>query len=130
MGPTNPKFAKLVRNAIKSYAKDVKEDDVVMLMDTTIFGSGKEGFVITEEKLVIKDLSQVISCNFSEIQKMRIKRMESRDSEFLYLETTKGTILVYCTTRKNSELVIKAINAIVMSSQGLAELPYSIEIQS
>lgn len=46
-----PRDTKQVANAIKSYAKGVSEKDVVALMDTTVFGSGKTGCILTCDKL-------------------------------------------------------------------------------
>ena len=41
--PTIPQ--KKVRNAIKSYAPDVSESEVLLLLDTTVFGSAKERII-------------------------------------------------------------------------------------
>ena len=40
---------KQIPGAIKKWAKTVPERDVVALMDTTLFDSGKEGFLVTEK---------------------------------------------------------------------------------
>lgn len=42
---------KAIRGAIQQYAKDVRPEDVLLLMDTTLFSSGKEGFLLTSERL-------------------------------------------------------------------------------
>ncbi|WP_208510370.1 J domain-containing protein [Variovorax paradoxus] len=39
-----------------NYAADIKEEDVVALIDTTVFGGAKEGIVLTEEGMRIKEL--------------------------------------------------------------------------
>lgn len=39
-----------------NYAADIKEEDVVALIDTTVFGGAKEGIVLTEEGIRIKEL--------------------------------------------------------------------------
>ncbi len=41
-------------SAITSYASEVNRDDVLVLLDTTVFGSGKEGLVATAEGLYWK----------------------------------------------------------------------------
>jgi len=43
--------AKVLHNALKKYAKDCSIDQVVAIMDTTPFCSGKEGFLLTEKRL-------------------------------------------------------------------------------
>jgi|GEM_PF-3019923 len=40
---------KKLEKAIKSYAQDLNPDQVFVLWDSTILGSGKKGFLITEE---------------------------------------------------------------------------------
>ena len=47
--PTIPQ--KKVRNAIKSYAPDASESEVLLLLDTTVFGSAKDGLLLTSEAL-------------------------------------------------------------------------------
>lgn len=42
---------KVIANAIKSYATDCRVEDVVGIMDTTILGSGKTGFLISKKAL-------------------------------------------------------------------------------
>ena len=44
---------KKLKNAIKAYAPDVSENDVFFLMDTTLFGSGKNGLLLTEDTLFV-----------------------------------------------------------------------------
>ena len=48
-----PKFEKKYYNAIKSYANMVDESPI-LLFDTTIFESGKEGFLITNRNIHVK----------------------------------------------------------------------------
>lgn len=41
---------KKIKNAIKNYCPhDIKEEDIIALFDDTIFGSGSDGFILTEE---------------------------------------------------------------------------------
>ena len=47
--PTIPQ--KKVRNAIKSYAPDASESEVLLLLDTTVFGSAKDGLLLTSDAL-------------------------------------------------------------------------------
>lgn len=42
---------KRIKNALKAYAHGVRESEVVALLDTTILGSAKDGFLITETTL-------------------------------------------------------------------------------
>lgn len=45
---------KKINNVIKSYASGVLEDEVIGLLDMTIFGSATEGLIFTTNKLYIK----------------------------------------------------------------------------
>ncbi|MFS2162582.1 J domain-containing protein [Variovorax sp. Varisp62] len=47
---------KKISAARGNYAADIKETDVVALIDTTVFGGAKEGIVLTEEGMRIKEL--------------------------------------------------------------------------
>jgi hypothetical protein len=49
---------KKLNNAILEYALDADPDDVYLLVDTTVFGSAKEGFLLTSQALYIKDMSE------------------------------------------------------------------------
>ncbi len=55
-----------VSKAIKAYAKNVKPEEVVGLVDTTIFGSAKEGFIITRDA-IYSDLFKGRSIEFEKI---------------------------------------------------------------
>jgi len=55
---TNPNFRftpdipqKKIRNAIKAYAPDASESEVLLLLDTTVFGSAKNGLLLTGDAL-------------------------------------------------------------------------------
>ena len=131
IGTTHPKFSKKVKNAIKAYACDVKEEEVVAMMDTTIFESGKEGFVMTSQKMVIKSsLSAAVSCVYSDINGIRLVPSEKNNYIALYLETTKGVALVYCGSEVICNKVAKTINDIAMITQGFTEAPYKVETKT
>ena len=54
--PANKVKPKQIKNAIAKYARGVSEGSVVALMDTTMFKSGKEGFLLTEQAIYVKML--------------------------------------------------------------------------
>lgn len=64
---------KQLKNAVRIFAPDIKESEVVALMDTTLFESGKDGFLITKTHMYGKtfggktiDLNRVSKINRSE----------------------------------------------------------------
>jgi hypothetical protein len=48
--------ARKLNAARGSYAMDIKEDDVLVLIDATVFGGAKEGLILTSEGIRIKEL--------------------------------------------------------------------------
>jgi hypothetical protein len=46
---------KKLKNALTSIAKGVAEDDVLLLVDSTIFGSAKDGVIVTADKIFLKE---------------------------------------------------------------------------
>ncbi len=46
---------KKLNNAISSYGKDVKKENILALLDITILGTGKEGFLFTTEGIHFKE---------------------------------------------------------------------------
>lgn len=56
-----PKFEKKYSNACKAYA-NISNETPLLLFDTTIFESGKEGFIITDKNIYIKYSFEKPSC--------------------------------------------------------------------
>lgn len=64
---------KQIKNAVRIFGSGIKESDVVALMDTTLFDSGKDGYLITKTHMYGKtfggktiDLNRVSKINRSE----------------------------------------------------------------
>ena len=65
---------KKLSNAIGSYAPNVDKRDVVLLVDSTVFGSAKEGLLLTTRGLYAKDLGQAPQgMSLSEIARVEYK---------------------------------------------------------
>lgn len=47
---------KKLSNALQSYGRGVQAEEVVALMDTTVFGGAKDGVMLTEKQIRLKDL--------------------------------------------------------------------------
>ena len=65
---------KQLANALKVIAPGVKEADVVALMDTTLFNSGKEGFLLTTTHMYIKCMGNAT------IDLNRLSKLNRKDS--------------------------------------------------
>lgn len=47
---------KKLSNALQSYGRGIQAEEVVALMDTTVFGGAKDGVMLTEKQIRLKDL--------------------------------------------------------------------------
>ena len=47
---------KKLSNALQSYGRGIQAEEVVALMDTTVFGGAKDGVMLTENQVRLKDL--------------------------------------------------------------------------
>ncbi|QFZ81862.1 J domain-containing protein [Variovorax sp. NFACC27] len=57
-----------------NYAVDLKEEDVVALIDTTVFGGAKEGIVLTQEGVRVKELmSAAVDLPWTDIRSLDIR---------------------------------------------------------
>lgn len=57
-----------------NYAADLKEGEVVALVDTTVFGGAKEGIVLTEERMRVKELmSTTVDLPWTDIRSLDIR---------------------------------------------------------
>ncbi|HPR34506.1 MAG TPA: hypothetical protein PKY64_02440 [Anaerolineaceae bacterium] len=68
---------KKVRNAIKSYAPDASESEVLLLLDTTVFGSAKDGLLLTSDALYAHPLlGKATKVFFKEIVSITLEETE------------------------------------------------------
>lgn len=80
-----------IQNAIQKYAKGVRPEDVVALMDTTLFGNGKNGYLMTEHKIyqssfkVECDLDGIVSCSRKKKSDTLILHYSSGEDQELYM---------------------------------------------
>lgn len=70
---------KQITNALKLIAPGVRGEDMVALMDTTLFNSGKEGFLLTKTHMYIKCMGS------ASIDLNRLSKLNRKDS---YLNVT------------------------------------------
>ena len=65
-----------LRNAIRDYAKQVTQEQVLALFDATLMGSGKDGIVFLENKLIYQntDLDPVQEVKYDDIVRVQSKR--------------------------------------------------------
>lgn len=72
VAPNIPK--KLLSNALAAYDLTLDPSDVVVLIDDTMFGSGKDGCLIGHDCLAIREtFSDAVSYAYSEVQSLEIQ---------------------------------------------------------
>ncbi|MEK4713566.1 hypothetical protein [Sporosarcina sp. FSL K6-5500] len=72
---SNPKVAKRFKNAYEKYAYVTPNEEALLLYDTTIMGSGKTGFVLTNTRIHIKTAYQKPICiELSNINFVNVKK--------------------------------------------------------
>jgi hypothetical protein len=88
---------KKIANAIGAYAQSVDPGRVLFLCDDTVFGSAKEGFLITDTAFYYKTMTNDISFRFNDIQHFRIETRpvgagsKAVDKQHLLLRFKDGT---------------------------------------
>lgn len=79
---------KKLRNAIATYANSVNSDNVIGLFDTTLFGNGKAGALITNKDMHIK--MDFYKPGKESIIFNRVRRAELTDKDHFYVEKKSG----------------------------------------
>lgn len=129
LGNLNPKFSKKLSNAIKAYARNIKEEEVFALYDDTLFGSGKEGFVMTLQGLIIKtSMYNLFTCSYSDITGLKLVYNEGTSLTGLSVDTKNGMgkITGWLGEEASAELA-RRINEIVKYMFALEEVPFTVE---
>jgi len=99
MAPAIPE--KKLKNAIDAYAKTVDAERVLFLYDDTVFGSAKEGFLITDSGFYYKSILNELSFRFNDVASHRIedRKVGSGDkavpTPHLVLQLQDGTEKVF-----------------------------------
>ena len=96
------KFNKKISKAVAAYAFVEKEERILMMFDSTLFGSAKDGFVFTDKKIYFNSmLHKKTSVNIDEVKDMYHK------TEFgvlgIYVTTNRGDFEVTSSVDKNRD---------------------------
>ncbi|MBE6808938.1 MAG: hypothetical protein E7524_05645 [Ruminococcaceae bacterium] len=67
---TSPKFNTMLQKAKASYVQEqIQDTDVLLMVDATIFGNAKNGFILTKNAIYLKGmLTDATKINFSDIE--------------------------------------------------------------
>ncbi len=76
--------SKKLKNAIKAYAHELSEEDVLFLMDTTIFGSAKDGLLMNEDTLYIhRAFADRMKIAIKDIQSISLEEDDAAELELM-----------------------------------------------
>ena len=75
--------AKKINNALKKYAVDLKEEDVLVLYDKTIFKNGRKGLLVTDTTLYIRDFNSVKQISIQDIDEVSIRSTDFGPALFI-----------------------------------------------
>lgn len=78
---------KKIDNAIKAYAQSVDPERVLFLYDGTIFGSAKDGYIVTDSAFYYKDLGTPFSFRFNQVTSHKIIEITKKNADKVELET-------------------------------------------
>ena len=130
IGNMNSKFKKKVSNAVKAYAFNVIEEEIFALFDDTFLGSGKEGFAMTMQGMIIKTTyRETFTCMYSDIRGIKLVYEESSKLTQIYVDTQYGLGYISGSVVE-TETMANRINEIVKYLYGLEQYPYSITNES
>jgi hypothetical protein len=76
--------AKKLKNAIATYATEVPPEDVLLLFDNTVFGSAKDGLILTTEAVYWRNDGD---------EPERLRYAEIRKVDFLKYTVSAGVVL-------------------------------------
>ncbi len=131
-GSADSKFSKKIKSAVKAYASTVREEEVFALFDDTLFGSGKEGFIMTTKGIYVKtSFTNAFNCTYSDINSIKVIYDMSLKLTKVILDTSKGKVLLSASCGDTgSDMLAERINKIVQYLFGLEALPYDVEKSS
>ena len=90
---------KKLNNAIEKYAEKVDPERVVFLYDDTVFGSAKDGFIITDSALYYHHMEDNYGIRFRNIKSFKNSRKYKNKKRFLIIETDDDVIKIPHDTR-------------------------------
>lgn len=91
IAPSDEQFDKKVGKAIKAYAKEVDSAKVILVRDATVFGSGKEGFLMTTRGFYGKNtMEKPYYCDYKWIRMLEIALSNSSGLYYMYATTDAG----------------------------------------
>ena len=82
--------AKAVKHAIRSYAAGAAENEVLGLLDTTLTGNGKEGFLFTDTMAYYKDSGKQGEFVYKDIRSVEVEDEDEDPQTSLYIYTKDG----------------------------------------
>lgn len=107
---------KKVDNALKTFAVGLNRQTIIGFYDTTLMGSGKEGYIFTDSNIYFKEtLSKPQKIWYEDIKSVKvIKKDKAQDCDrFLEFSMKDGTTVTWTSSLINKTPVQKFINEVL-----------------
>ena len=105
---------KKLNNAISSYGKDVKQENILALLDITILGTGKEGFLFTTEGVHFKEsFNEANYISFKEIDFISIIDNDKDCNSILHIMMNDKKIITITSTILNKTPLKKFLQQVI-----------------
>lgn len=111
----SPEFAVKLSKAMKAYAKLSFDERALLMEDSTVFGSAKEGFVLTDKRVHIKrSFTPVVNVLIGEITNVFCERKGSLTYTYICVNNQNHE-LSYTSSHLNAESNARFIAALIES---------------
>ncbi|WP_461612815.1 hypothetical protein [Clostridium sp. Marseille-QA1073] len=105
---------KKLNNAINSYGERVKKENVLALLDITILGAGKEGFLFTTEGIYFKEsFNEANYISFKEIDFISIIDNDKDCNSILHIMMKNKKIITITSTILNKSPLKRFLQQII-----------------
>lgn len=101
---------KKVNNAVASYAQDVESGYILAIIDTTIFGSGKEGFLFTGNKMYFGGVGSKRCYDLNKISQVTVESRQVKEKNNSVV-IKKEYYWTYDGVKENITLMMMGLNA-------------------
>ncbi|GAA0123150.1 MAG: hypothetical protein KID00_13820 [Clostridium argentinense] len=105
---------KKLNNSINSYGEGIKKENVLALVDTTILGSGKEGFLFTTEGIYFKEsFNEANYISFKDIDFISIIDNDKDCNSILHIMMKNKKIITITSTILNKTPLKKFLQQVI-----------------
>ena len=121
---------KKLNNAVKSFKYAGSPDNVVALLDITVFGSGADGILFTGEQLIVKPtFADPIAIKFNEIVKVRFEETNPKFPHVIIVTKEEKIKLENMSTSCSYSELTRILNHVLTQFEDFKEQRQSIPLE-